>query len=173
MLKIHLELQDIWHQKSCAGKIIQLLWIILPLVSWHMSACTENVHIKVNPEKKSEITFCQNKYKLKKEKFQEDGQLKQLISSIKWFKENRLIDLETMEHKKSKIILGLEISHGKICRTESSMLLSFLQKKKTLTKKISMKNGKILMILNLKRIPQIFDVVLSNRYLTVITLIIN
>ena len=83
MLKIHLELQDIWHQKSCAGKIIQLLWIILPLVSWHMSACTVNVHIKENPEKKLEIIFCRNKFKLKKEKFQEDGQLKLLISSIK------------------------------------------------------------------------------------------
>jgi hypothetical protein len=48
-----------------------------------MSACTVNVHIKANPEKKLEIIFCRNKSKSKKEKFQEAGRLKQLISSIK------------------------------------------------------------------------------------------
>lgn len=36
-----------------------------------------------------------------------------------------------------------------------------------------MKNGKILTIQNLKKIQQIFAVDLFNRYLTVITLIIN
>ena len=34
-----------------------------------MNACTVNVHIKENPERKSEIIFCRNKFKLKKEKF--------------------------------------------------------------------------------------------------------
>jgi len=48
-----------------------------------MSACTVNVHIKENPEKKLEIIFCRNKSKSKKEKFQEAGLLKRLILSIK------------------------------------------------------------------------------------------
>ena len=138
-----------------------------------MSACTENVHIKVNLEKKLEIIFCRNKFKLKKEKFQEDGQSKLLILSIKWSRENPEIDLETMEQLKLKIIHGLEIFHGLILRIETLRPLSFLQKKKISIKKTLMKNGKILMIQNLKKIPQIFAVVLSNRYLTVITLIIN
>ena len=138
-----------------------------------MSACTENVHIKVNPEKKFGIIFCRNKSKLKKEKFQEAGLLKRLILSIKWFRGNLRIDLETMEHQKLKIIHGSEIFHGQIYKTETSKLLSFLLKKKISTKKTSMKNGKILMTQNLKKILLILDVVRSNRYLTVITLIIN
>ena len=138
-----------------------------------MSACTVNVHIKENPEKKLEIIFCRNKSKSKKEKFQEAGRLKQLISSIKWFRENLQIDLETMELSKSKIIHGLEIFHGQIYKTETSKLLSFLLKKKILIKKTSMKNGKIWTTQNLKKILQILDVAQSNRYLTVITLIIN
>ena len=133
----------------------------------------ENDHIKENLEKKLEIIFCRNKFKLKKEKFQEDGQSKLLILSIKWSRENPEIDLETMEQLKLKIIHGLEIFHGLILRIETLRPLSFLQKKKISIKKTLMKNGKILMIQNLKKIPQIFAVVLSNRYLTVITLIIN
>ena len=138
-----------------------------------MNVCMENDHIKENLEKKLEIIFCRNKFKLKKEKFQEDGQSKQLILSIKWSRENPQIDLETMEQLKLKIIHGLEIFHGLILQIEILRHLSFLQKKKISIKKILMKNGKILMIQNLKKIPQIFAVVLSNRYLTVITLIIN
>jgi len=83
MLKILLELQDIWHQKLCVDKIILHQSIILLLVLWHMNACMVNVHIKENQEKKLEIIFCRNKFKLKKVKFQEDGLLKQQISSIK------------------------------------------------------------------------------------------
>lgn len=138
-----------------------------------MNVCMENDLIKENLEKKLEIIFCRNKFKLKKEKFQEDGQSKQLILSIKWSRENPEIDLETMEQLKLKIIHGLEIFHGLILRIETLRPLSFLQKKKISIKKTLMKNGKILMIQNLKKIPQIFAVVLSNRYLTVITLIIN
>lgn len=138
-----------------------------------MNVCMENDLIKENLEKKLEIIFCRNKFKLKKEKFQEDGQSKLLILSIKWSRENPEIDLETMEQLKLKIIHGLEIFHGLILRIETLRPLSFLQKKKILIKKTLMKNGKILMIQNLKKIPQIFAVVLSNRYLTVITLIIN
>ena len=41
-------------------------------------------HVKENLEKKLEIIFCRNKFKLKKERFQGDGQSKQLILSIKW-----------------------------------------------------------------------------------------
>ena len=138
-----------------------------------MNVCMENDLIKENLEKKLEIIFCRNKFKSKKEKFQEDGQSKQLILSIKWSRENPEIDLETMEQLKLKIIHGLEIFHGLILRIETLRPLSFLQKKKISIKKTLMKNGKILMIQNLKKIPQIFAVVLSNRYLTVITLIIN
>ena len=138
-----------------------------------MNVCMENDLIKENLEKKLEIIFCRNKFKSKKEKFQEDGQSKQLILSIKWSRENPEIDLETMEQLKLKIIHGLEIFHGLILRIETLRHLSFLQKKKISIKKTLMKNGKILMIQNLKKIPQIFAVVLSNRYLTVITLIIN
>jgi len=138
-----------------------------------MNVCMENDLIKENLEKKLEIIFCRNKFKLKKEKFQEDGQSKLLILSIKWSRENPEIDLETMEQLKLKIIHGLEIFHGLILRIETLRPLSFLQKKKISIKKTLMKNGKILMIQNLKKIPQIFAVVLSNRYLTVITLIIN
>ena len=138
-----------------------------------MSACTVNVHIKENLEKKLEIIFCRNKSKSKKEKFQEAGRLKRLILSIKWFRENLRIDLETMEHQKLKIIHGLEIFHGQIYKTETSKLLSFLLKKKISIKKTSMKNGKIWTTQNLKKILQILDVDQSNRYLTVITLIIN
>lgn len=138
-----------------------------------MSACMVNVHIKVNPEKKLEIIFCRNKSKSKKEKFQEAGRLKQLISSIKWFRENLQIDSETMELRKLKIIHGLEIFHGLIYKIETLKLLSFLQKKKISTKKTSMKNGKILTTQNLKKILEIFAVDRFNRYLTVITLIIN
>ena len=78
-----------------------------------------------------------------------------------------------MEHLKWKIIHGLEIFHGQIYKTETSKLLSFLLKKKISIKKTSMKNGKIWTTQNLKKILQILDVVQSNRYLTVITLIIN
>lgn len=138
-----------------------------------MNVCMENDLIKENLEKKLEIIFCRNKFKLKKEKFQEDGQSKLLILSIKWSRENPEIDLETMEQLKLRIIHGLEIFHGLILRIETLRPLSFLQKKKISIKKTLMKNGKILMIQNLKKIPQIFAVVLSNRYLTVITLIIN
>ena len=138
-----------------------------------MNVCMENDLIKENLEKKLEIIFCRNKFKLKKEKFQEDGQSKLLILSIKWSRENPEIDLETMEQLKLKIIHGSEIFHGLILRIETLRPLSFLQKKKISIKKTLMKNGKILMIQNLKKIPQIFAVVLSNRYLTVITLIIN
>ena len=138
-----------------------------------MNVCTENVHIKENLEKKLEIIFCRNKFKLKKEKFQEDGQSKQLISSIKWSIENPQTDLETTDQLKLKIIHGSEIFHGLILRIEILRPLSFLQKKKILIKKTLMKNGKILTIQNLKKIPQIFAVIQYNRYLTVITLIIN
>lgn len=138
-----------------------------------MNVCTENVHIKENLEKKLEIIFCRNKFKLKKEKFQEDGQSKQLISSIKWSRENPQTDLETTDQLKLKIIHGSEIFHGLILRIEILRPLSFLQKKKILIKKTLMKNGKILTIQNLKKIPQIFAVIQYNRYLTVITLIIN
>jgi len=80
MLKIHLEHQDIWHQKLCVDKIIPHQLIILLLVLWHMNVCMVNDHIKENPEKKLEIIFCRNKFKLKKVKFQEDGLSKQQIS---------------------------------------------------------------------------------------------
>ena len=138
-----------------------------------MSACTENVHIKVNLEKKLEIIFCRNKSKSKKVKFQEAGQLKQLILSIKWFRENLRIDLEIMELLKSKTILGLEIFRGPIYKTGTLKLLSFLPKKKISTKKTLMKNGKILMIQNLKKIQEISAEDQFNHYLTVITLIIS
>ena len=66
-------------------------------------------------EKRSEIISYQNKFKLKKVKFKEDGQLRQLISLIKWSKENHKIDLEMEGPMKLKIIRGLQIFHGKIC----------------------------------------------------------
>jgi len=173
MLKTRLELQDTWHQKWCADKIIQLLSIISPLVLWHTSACTENVHIKVNPEKKFGITFCRNKFKSKKVKFQEAGPLKQLILLIKWFRENQRIDLETMELPKLRTILGLEIFHGLIYRIEILKLPSFLLRKKISTRKTSMKNGKILTTQNLKKIQEIFVGDRFNHYSTVITSIIS
>lgn len=83
MHRIHLEHRVIWLQKSCVAKITQHPQIILPLELWHMNACMEEDHMWVNLEKKSEITFCQNKFKLKKEKFQEAGQLKQPILLIR------------------------------------------------------------------------------------------
>jgi hypothetical protein len=48
-----------------------------------MNACTAEDHMLESQEKRSEIISYQNKFKLKKVKFKEDGQLRQLISLIK------------------------------------------------------------------------------------------
>jgi len=48
-----------------------------------MNACMDEDHMLENLEKKLEIIFCLNKFKLKKEKFQEAGQLKQPILLIR------------------------------------------------------------------------------------------
>lgn len=45
-----------------------------------MNACSENDHIMAKTEKKLEITFYQNKFKLNDKTFLQDGQLKLPIS---------------------------------------------------------------------------------------------
>lgn len=57
-----------------------------------MNACTEKDPIKAKIEKRSEITFSQNKFKLKSKKFHKDGLEKLPISLINLFKENQLVD---------------------------------------------------------------------------------
>lgn len=55
---------------------------------------------------------------------------------------------------RSKAIHGLEISLGKIYKTKDYAHLLFHHKKIISIRKISMKNGRISMILNLRRIQQ-------------------
>lgn len=78
MHKTPLEHQDIWLQKSCADKTTPLRQTILQQELWHMSACTEEGLMLESQEKKLEITFSQNKSKLRREKCQEVGPLKLL-----------------------------------------------------------------------------------------------
>jgi hypothetical protein len=83
MLKIPQERLDTWLQRSCADRIIQLLLITLQLESWLLNACMAVDLMSVNLEKKLGTTFSQNKFKLKKEKCLEVGQLKPPISLTK------------------------------------------------------------------------------------------
>jgi hypothetical protein len=57
-----------------------------------MNACTEKDPIKVKIEKRFEITFSQNKFKLKSKKYHKVGLEKLQISSTNLFKENQLVD---------------------------------------------------------------------------------
>ena len=54
-----------------------------------------------------------------------NGLLKQLISSIRWFRENLIIGWATMDQKKLKIIHGFVIFLGKISMKEKYGLHSF------------------------------------------------
>lgn len=83
MLKTHRVLQVTWLLKLCVGRIIPPQLTISLLELWLTNACTAEDHTLENQERRSEITYCQNKFKLKREKFKEAGQLKQLISSIR------------------------------------------------------------------------------------------
>ena len=60
----------------------------LPLESLATSVCSESVHIPDVAEKRSVNIFLQNKFKLKKVTCQQDGQLRQPISSTGFCKGN-------------------------------------------------------------------------------------
>ena len=143
--------QVTWLPKLCAVRTIQFLSTILPLELWLMSACTVGDPTSENLVKKSGITFYPNKSKSKKEKFPGDGQLRLPISSTKWFRENRKIDLVQMALTRSKTILGCLISHGKTSKKRGWELHLFRRWRIILTRKISMKNGKTWKIQNSKR----------------------
>jgi hypothetical protein len=154
MLKTHLVLLVIWHLKLCADKIIQLLLIILLLVLWLLNACLEKDHIRENQEKKSVIIFYRSKYKLRREIFQlhhMNGLSRLQILLIRWCKGNLIIDWDTMDLKKLKITHGFVIFLGKISMRGRLELHLFHLWKIILTKKILARNGKMLMIQNLKK----------------------
>jgi hypothetical protein len=90
-------------------------------VLWLLNACLERDHIKENQEKKSVITFYPSKFRLRKEIFllhHMNGLSKLLILSIRWFKENLIIDWAIMDLRKSRIIHGFVISLGRIYMNE-------------------------------------------------------
>lgn len=92
-------------------------------------------------ERRSETTSCRSRFRSSVRMCQEAGQLKLLISLTKWFKENHRTDSEQTEFSKSKTIHGWETSRGKIWMRRRCRHLSCLQKKITLTKRISTKSG--------------------------------
>ena len=109
---------------------------------------------KANQGRKSETTFCQNKFKLRKVISQQhhmNGLLKLPISSIKWYKGNPIIDWVSTDLKKLKTILGLEIFHGKTYMRERSGHLLSHHWKIISIKRIYKRNGKIWMILNSRK----------------------